>query len=123
MGFDEKFIQEVELEYIPKDEYYANIPAIKNLKRLKFKTPITYFVGENGSGKSTLLEAIAVAYGLNPEGGSRYARFKTKNTHSSLKDHIKLIKSYKMPKDSFFLRAETYYNVASYIEENHMLVK
>ena len=47
MGFDEKFIQEVELEYIPKDEYYANIPAIKNLKRLKFKTPITYFVGEN----------------------------------------------------------------------------
>lgn len=119
MGFDEKFIQEVELEYIPKDEYYANIPAIKNLKRLKFKTPITYFVGENGSGKSTLLEAIAVAYGLNPEGGSRYARFKTKNTHSSLKDHIKLIKSYKMPKDSFFLRAETYYNVASYIEESY----
>ncbi len=119
MGFDERFIQEVKLENIPRNEYYADIPTIKNLKRLKFKTPITYFVGENGSGKSTLLEAIAIEYGLNPEGGSRYARFRTKNTHSSLKDYIKLVKSYKMPQDSFFLRAETYYNVASYIEESY----
>ena len=36
-----------------------NIPCIRSLEEMVFKSPVTFFVGENGSGKSTLLEAIA----------------------------------------------------------------
>ena len=55
---------------ISPDSYLRNIPAISGMERLDFHRPITFFVGENGSGKSTLLEAIAIAYGFNPEGGT-----------------------------------------------------
>ena len=74
-------------------EYPFNIPAISTLDELAFEQPVTFFIGENGSGKSTLLEAIAVACGLNPEGGSRNFKFSTRASHSGLKDYLRLTRS------------------------------
>lgn len=92
-----------------------DLAAVKDLHRLDFHPKVTYFVGENGSGKSTLLEAIAVAYGFNPEGGTQNFNFNTRKSHSSLADHIRLAKGRK-PRTSFFLRAESFFNLATEIE-------
>ena len=102
---------------LPKDAYFSHLPAVKALAEtpLTFTAPITFLVGENGMGKSTLTEAIAVAYGLNPEGGSRNFRFTTNASHSDLHNYIGIRKG-ELPKDSFFLRAESLYNVASHID-------
>jgi predicted ATPase len=97
--------------------YPYSVPAIRLLTELRFETPVTFFVGENGSGKSTLLEGIAAAFGLNPEGGTKYERFTTHATHSSLFRSLVLTKSVDAPTDSYFLRAESFYNVATQIPE------
>jgi predicted ATPase len=102
---------------IYENEYYNDIDSIKNLDSITLEKPVVFFVGENGTGKSTLLEAIAVAYGFNPEGGSINFNFKTNNTHSCLHDDILLVRGVKRPKDGFFLRAESFYNVATEIDE------
>ncbi|MDD4716374.1 MAG: AAA family ATPase, partial [Oscillospiraceae bacterium] len=78
---------------------------------------VTFFVGENGTGKSTLLEAIAVACGFNAEGGTRNFNFATEETHSDLCRYLTVCKGVKRPKDGFFLRAESFYNVASEIDK------
>jgi predicted ATPase len=83
---------------------------------LDFHPRVTFLVGENGTGKSTLLEAIAVACGLNPEGGSRNFRFATRASHSPLDECLRLARTAGLPGDSYFLRAESFYNVASEIE-------
>jgi predicted ATPase len=104
-------------EQVPSfSEYPLNIPAIGGLDEIEFTQPVTFFVGENGAGKSTLLEAIAVRLGLNPEGGSRHFRFSTRASHSGLKDHLRLSRSPRRLRDSYFLRAESYFNVATEIE-------
>jgi len=97
------------------NEYPFCIPAIKNLRHLKFHPKVTFFVGENGSGKSTLLEAIAVKYGFNAEGGSKNLKFATEETHSALSEYIRLERN-AYPTDGFFLRAESFYNVATQID-------
>ncbi|WP_315169181.1 AAA family ATPase [Metaclostridioides mangenotii] len=94
-----------------------SIPAISHLTSLEFRKPITFFVGENGTGKSTLLEAIAVSFEFNPEGGSLDFMFNTKDRHSDLHDYITIMRGLKRPRDGFCLRAESFYNVATYIEE------
>lgn len=85
-------------------------------KAIHFKTNITFFTGENGTGKSTLIEAIALAFGFNAEGGSKNSNFSTRNTTSRLFKHIRLIKS-SFPKDGFFFRSESFYNVISNIDD------
>ncbi|MBK9737693.1 MAG: AAA family ATPase [Saprospiraceae bacterium] len=97
--------------------YPYNIPAIKECEKIRFHSDVTFFIGENGAGKSTLLEAIAVAYGFNPEGGTKSALFEIHHTHSDLHRSIKLSKSFKIPGDAYFLRAESFYNVATKAEE------
>ncbi len=99
------------------DQYPYSLPLIKNFESLKFHPKVTFIVGENGSGKSTLLEAIATAWGFNPEGGTKNFNFSTQPSHSDLWQNIRLSKSYRRPKDGFFLRAESFYNVASNIDE------
>ena len=74
----------LEWEKVSKRSYLQRIPSIRKMDGLRFNAPVTFFVGENGSGKSTLLEAIAVAYGFNPEGGSYNYRFSTFDDHSNL---------------------------------------
>ena len=97
--------------------YPFNLPAIANLDRVKFDAPVTFFIGENGSGKSTLLEAIAVAVGFNAEGGSRNFRFATRASHSELHGHLRAVRGVVRPRDGYFLRAESYFNVATEIEK------
>ena len=114
------FIKKLVLKENPKG-YLNNLPVINFLKakrEIEFNKPITFFVGENGTGKSTLLEAIAIAYGFNAEGGTKNFRFSTVNTHSELFKHITLVKNgINKATDGFFLRAESLYNVASYIDK------
>ncbi len=119
-GFEKQYIGAVgfrgELE---KHSYLNGLAAVRYLQThdsLEFRSPVTFLVGENGTGKSTLLEAIAVAAGFNAEGGTRNFSFSTQQTHSELHRHLVLSK-YGKPKDGFFLRAESFYNVASYIDE------
>ena len=103
------------------DKYPFNLPVIKNLDKLEFNTPVTFIVGENGSGKSTLIEAIAVAMGLNPEGGNKAVNFNSEKTHSNLYKYLRCVKGHKYPKEWFFLRAETFYNVATYYQGDGIL--
>ena len=92
------------------------LPAVRNLTRLAFHPKVTFLIGENGSGKSTLIEAVAVACGLNPEGGSRNFSFATRASHSPLDECLRLARTTAFPGDTFFLSAESFYNVASEIE-------
>ena len=107
----------IKWDKIERKSYLRKIAAIKALEELTFKSPVTFFVGENGSGKSTLLEAIAVAYGFNPEGGTLNYSFSTYDSHSELHDAVRLIRSFNKAKWGYFLRAESFYNVATAEEE------
>lgn len=115
------FVKQIWLkEPVPKDGYPGNLPVVKNLYRmgkLELHNPVTVLVGENGVGKSTLIEAIAVALGFNPEGGSINFRFSTRSSHSELYRYLGVGKSFRRRKDGYFLRAESFYNVASNIDE------
>ena len=98
---NDQFIHGVIFDWdrIDNDSYLKRIEAFKGVEKLDFNKAITFFVGENGSGKSTLLEALAVAHGFNPEGG------------------IRISKGYRKEKWGYFLRAESFYNVATQEEE------
>ncbi len=109
-------IKSIDTCKLSSESYVKDIPWIKNFTEIHFDNPITFFVGENGTGKSTLLEAIAIALGFNPEGGSKNFTFSTCDTHSELCNAISLSRGIKMPNDGFFLRAESFYNVATEIE-------
>ena len=103
----------IDWEEISGRSYLRGIPAISGLSELSFQNNVTFFVGENGSGKSTLLEAIAVCYGFNPEGGTKNYRFSTYDSHSELCDAMTLVKGVGKPGWGYFLRAESFYNVAT----------
>ena len=117
---DENYISSVKISKpLPEESYLNSLPAVRNLIRqggLSFENPVTFLVGENGTGKSTLLEAIAVAAGFNPEGGTRNFTFSTRATHSELYRYLTVARR-AHPKDGFFLRAESFYNLASNIDE------
>jgi predicted ATPase len=116
---DRPYLREVSLKRDEIDGYERHpfsIPAIRELYGLAFHRDVTFIVGENGCGKSTLLEAIAVAWGFNPEGGTVNFRFSTRASHSDLHRYIRLVKSIHRPRDGFFLRAESFFNVATDIE-------
>jgi predicted ATPase len=114
-----QYIQRIQLlrERIDSfDAYPFCLPAVRGLDTLEPHPKMTVFVGENGSGKSTLLEAIAVAMGFNAEGGTRNFRFGTRHSHSNLTDYLRIARGYRKPRDGFFLRAESFFNVATEIE-------
>jgi predicted ATPase len=115
-----QFIRRIELNREKVDSFYKypfSLPAIRELSTLKFHPKVTFIIGENGTGKSTILEAIAVACGFNPEGGTRNFNFSSRASHSELYNYIRIIKGVRKPKDGFFLRAESFYNLATTIEE------
>jgi predicted ATPase len=119
--FSDLFIDGIKISKdIEKNESYIfNLPVVKGLigrEELLFNRRVTFFIGENGTGKSTLLEAIAVAFGFNAEGGTRNFNFSTEKTHSDLHEFLTVYKGIKRPTDGFFLRAESFYNVASEID-------
>lgn len=112
---NDQLIRSVSIDWDKIDgrSYLRNIEALKGLDRLEFNNPITFFVGENGSGKSTVLEALAVAMGFNPEGGSKNYSFSTYDSHSELYNAVRISKGYRKACWGYFLRAESFYNVAT----------
>ena len=122
-SMNRNYISAVRLrEMPPEDSYLSALPVIRQLGReeLSFSKPVTFFVGENGTGKSTLLEAIAVASGFNAEGGSRDFLFSTHDSQSNLHEYLTLSRA-AYPDDGFFLRAESFYNAASYLDQTSKL--
>jgi len=115
------YLQEISLRPdvdIDFDSYPFSIPAVRDLGALKFHPDVTFFVGENGAGKSTVLEAIAIAMGFGAEGGTRNVQFNTtEKSVSDLHAFLKVVKSFRRPKDGYFLRAESFFNVATYMDE------
>lgn len=104
-------------ERVPSfDAYPFNLPAIRHLGTVEFHPRVTFIVGENGSGKSTLLEALAIASGFNAEGGTRNFRFETHPSHSDLHRSLRIARSQRRPQTGFFLRAESFFNVASEVD-------
>lgn len=97
--------------------YPFSIPAVAQVDGLALHPRVTYLVGENGSGKSTLLEGIAAAAGFNPEGGTMNFHFSTRSSESSLGGALRLVRSVRRPRTGFFLRAESFFNVATIIEQ------
>jgi predicted ATPase len=99
------------------DSYPLSIPSVREIEGIEFHPDVTFFVGENGSGKSTVLEAIAIAMGFGPEGGTKNVRFATTDSTSQLHTLLRPSRSARKPKDWYFLRAESFFNVASYMDE------
>ncbi|PTL83566.1 AAA family ATPase [Vitiosangium sp. GDMCC 1.1324] len=117
---DPTFIRTVTLlrEQVPDFNHYPfNLPVVRDLDTLELHPRVTFFAGENGSGKSTLLEAIAVAAGFNPEGGTRSFNFATRNSESELHRFLRLVRGYRRHRTGFFLRAESYFNVGTVLEQ------
>lgn len=116
---DNRYVSEIIFRREPRrDLYLKELPVVRYLKekqRLELDSPVTVFVGENGTGKSTLIEAIAVCAGFNAEGGSKNFSFSTNSTHSELCECISLSR-HNRHRDGFFLRAESFYNVATDID-------
>lgn len=119
--FSDLFVTSVSIPHqLPADSYLNNLAIIKSLRdmeQLEFTGPVTFLVGENGIGKSTLIEAIAVHQGFNPEGGTINFTFSTEDSHSELYRYLRVRKGLRARKDGFFLRAESFYNVASNIDQ------
>lgn len=103
------------------DAYPFNVPVIRNLDELVFESQVTFLIGENGSGKSTLIEAIAIACGFNPEGGSRNFNFETRAETSPLYRLMHVTRGHKRPTDGYFLRAESFFNVATEIDQRDLV--
>jgi len=113
------YIKKIKTEICHDDSYISSLPVVEYLnkyKELSFNQDVTFFVGENGTGKSTIIEAIAVCAGFNAEGGSKNFNFETKQTVSNLSKYMSIGKA-AYEKDGFFLRAESFYNVASQVED------
>lgn len=117
----EAFVRAVELLAAEAGEgrrgYPWDLPVIAALADpVPLDPKVTYLIGENGTGKSTLIEAIAVAAGMNPEGGSRHFSYATRDSHSELWQSLRLVRGARRPRSEFFLRAESFFTAASYIE-------
>jgi predicted ATPase len=114
------FLRWVELDdAAPRRGYPYSLPVIAALRaagRWDLDPAVTFLIGDNGTGKSTLVEALAVAAGFNPEGGSVHFRFSTRATESELGHYLRLVRGVRKPRTGFFLRAESFYNVATEVE-------
>lgn len=112
------FIRSVSLKRdIQSNVFPFTIPAIEKLK-IRFRKHVTFLVGENGSGKSTLLEALVERCGFDAMGGHKHHRF-SMDDDSPLAQSLLIDRDVRRPIDQgFFFRAESFFNLASYIDEN-----
>ena len=99
------------------DAYPYCIPAVRDMGSIDFHPNVTFLVGENGSGKSTVMEGIAVALGFGAEGGTKNVKIQTADSISPLHDSLRLARGTPVPRDGYFLRAESFFNVATYMDE------
>ncbi len=121
MDFDQPPVVRVEADArLDPDDWPMTVPAVAQVVREGLDLPkgVTFLVGENGSGKSTIVEAVAVAYGLSPEGGTAQGRHSTRETESSLHTALRLQRGIGAPRWGFFLRAETMHGWYSFLEAN-----
>ena len=58
-----------------------------------------------------------MAMGFNPEGGSRNFLFSTRESHSALHECLRIAKGFRRPRDGYFLRAESFFNVATVVDD------
>ncbi len=98
--------------------YPFSLPALRQLTRLDLSPTVTFLVGENGSGKSTRMEALAIAAGFNAEGGSQNMRFALRPSESTLHTALRLVRGFKRPRSGYFFRAESFFNVATQVDQN-----
>jgi predicted ATPase len=112
------FRPDAEIDY---DAYPFSIPAVRELGNIEFHPNVTFFVGENGSGKSTVMEGLAVALGFGAEGGTKGVQFRTAESTSKLHESLRLARGVPKPRDAYFLRAESFFNVATYMDETGYL--
>lgn len=115
------YLQEVSIRSdaeINFNNYPYNIPAVRNMGCIKFHPDVTFLVGENGVGKSTILEAIAIELGYGGEGGTKFFHFQTTGFESVSPLHqiLRAARSFQKPSDGYFLRAESLFNVATYMD-------
>lgn len=108
------------LEYMKNNEsshYPYDLSFLRNINNIKFDNNINYIIGNNGTGKSTLIETIALLYGIHPEGGSRNNIYQPVETESKLSQYVRLIRYPRKPKDMYFYRAESFYNLSANLDE------
>lgn len=120
MAFSKLFVSRIQVnDDMPKDRYYSSLPVVRSLMgdSLEITNPVTFLVGENGAGKSTLIEALAISMGFNPEGGARSYSFSTADSHSDLHEYLRVSKGITTGTGGFFLRAESFYNAAAYLDD------
>ncbi len=122
MSAQQGFVRSIELNpagaEADRSAFPWTLPAVAALDDgLALDPAVTFFVGENGSGKSTLIEAFAVAAGLNPEGGSSNFGHSTRDSHSELWRALRLVREARRPRTDFFLRAESLFTAASYLDK------
>ncbi|GAA1492128.1 AAA family ATPase [Curtobacterium herbarum] len=104
---------------MPRDEWPATLAPVRQLLDDGLELgPVTVLVGENGVGKSTLVEAVALAFGMAPEGGSTGSGHTTRPSESDLWQHIRLVRDFGAARSGFFLRAETMHGFFTYLEQN-----
>jgi predicted ATPase len=118
----EAFIRSIEVadrDAVDPGEFPWTLAAVAALADdgLALDPAVTFLVGENGSGKSTLIEAFAVAAGLNAEGGSSNFSYSTRDSHSGLSRSLRLVRGARRPRTDFFLRAESFFTSATYLDE------
>ena len=113
------FIREITIHWDDPaiERYVRDLEGLNKVNKLCFEKNIVLFAGENGTGKSTLLEAMAIASGFNPEGGTINYSFSTYDDHSHLYEGLTITKDGSKPSFGYFLRAESFYNVATKEEE------
>lgn len=121
---DGPMLDKVKVNFTPEidfTQYPFAVPIIKNLKDIEFPSQVTFFIGENGAGKSTILEAIAHNAGFGAEGGSKNINFKTSEEQTytgtqKLAEHL-ILSWRNKPKNGYFFRAESFFNVANYLDQ------
>lgn len=115
------FLSKISLPAIQSEAYPFSIPAFREGLEIKLRSDVTFFVGENGSGKSTLLEAIAERCGFNLRGGNRNHNtntgYKFEGYESPFTKLIELQWTPRVINNGFFMRAESFFNFADYIDE------
>jgi predicted ATPase len=110
------FLDRLDMTLPRRPEFPFTIPAIRKLKRMEFHPAVTFFIGENGTGKSTLMEAIAVKCAFSTAGGWKRGMTDDLQPSSDLHRHLTLSRR-AYPSDGWFLRAESFHNIATEIDE------